>query len=548
MCRRYTLIAVVLLSGILGGEPIHAAPPANFQNEVVIGSGLTVPTAIEFLPDGRMLIAEFTGRIVIVQPGASSIDATPVLQLINVINEDVTVGGERGLVNVIADPNFAANGFIYVFYTAGNPQRDRVSRFTMTGNTASLSSEFVVWQGVADSNHTDHHGGGMPLARTANSTLPRAITAIRPPASHSTTDHGKLLRVNPDGTIPTDNPFFDGAGPNIDAIWARGLRNPYRISLDAPTGKIYIGDVGFNTTEEVNVAIRGANYGWPIAEGVSSTPGITNPIFTYPHNGHDAAITGGVVYRGSQFPATYQGAYFYGDYAQNWIRYLTLDSAGNVTANVNFEPTDGTLDSQSVGDPVILKVGPDGSLYYADFGWSPAENPATIRRIRYTAFNQPPTVSVSATPAGPSGAMSFSSAGSFDPEGQPLSFLWNFGDGTTSTEANPTHFYQQDGMYSAQLALSDGVNTTHSEVIDVTVGNAPTGTITSPGSGRLFRAGETINFSGVATDPEDGLLPASAYSWSVLFHHDSHVHPAITALQGVTNGSFTIPTVGPRLR
>ena len=298
------------------------------------------------------------------------------------------------------------------------------------------------------------------------------------------------------------------------------------------------------TTEEVNVAVRGANYGWPIAEGVSSTPGLTNPIFTYPHSGHDAAITGGVVYRGSQFPASYQGTYFYGDYAQNWIRYLTLDAAGNVTASVNFEPADGTLDSQSVGDPVMLKVGPDGALYYVDFGWSPAENPAAIRRIRYTAFNQPPTVSVTATPAGPSGSVSFSSAGSFDPEGQPLSFLWHFGDGTTSTEANPTHFYQQDGMYSAQLALSDGVNTTHSEVINVAIGNAPTGTITSPSSGTLFRAGETINFAGTATDPEDGLLPASAYSWSVLFHHDSHVHPAITALQGVTNGSFTIPMLG----
>ena len=237
---------VLLLVAILGGEPIHAAPPANFQNEVVIGSGLTVPTAIEFLPDGRMLVAEFTGRIVIVQPGASSIDATPVLQLINVINEDVTVGGERGLVNVIADPNFAGNGFIYVFYTAGSPQRDRVSRFTMTGNTASLASELVVWQGVADSNHTDHHGGGIAFGADGKLYIATGDNGDPPSCQPLNTDHGKLLRINPDGTVPTDNPFFDGAGPNIDAIWARGLRNPYRISLDAPTGKIYIGDVGFN--------------------------------------------------------------------------------------------------------------------------------------------------------------------------------------------------------------------------------------------------------------------------------------------------------------
>ena len=544
MSKKCAPIGLVLLAAMLCGKPMHAEPPAGFQNEVVIGSGLTFPTAIEFLPDGRMLITEMTGRIVVAQPGAAEVDTTPVLQLTNVINEDLTAGGERGLVNVIADPNFAANGYIYIFYTAGNPQRDRVSRFTITGSTASLSSEFVVWQGAATSNHPDHHGGGLMFGADGKLYISTGDNGDPTSSQSLASDHGKLLRVNPDGAIPMDNPFFDGAGPNIDAIWARGLRNPFRIALDAPTGRTYIGDVGSNNYEEVNVAVRGANYGWPNSEGTTTAAGIINPIFAYPHNGRDTSITGGSVYRGSQFPATYQGVYFYGDYAQNSIRYLALDSTGRVTSNVNFDPTDGALDSESVGDPVIFKVGPDGSLYYADFGWSADENPATIRRIRYTALNQPPTVSVSMTPAGPNGAMSFSSAGSFDPEGQPLSFLWNFGDATTSTEANPTHFYQSEGTYSAHLSLSDGVNTTRSEVLSVTVGNAPTGSIASPVAGRLFRAGEVVNFSGVATDPEDGLLPASAYSWSVLFHHDSHVHPTITSLQGVTSGSFTVPTLG----
>ena len=140
--------------------------------------------------------------------------------------------------------------------------------------------------------------------------------------------------------------------------------------------------------------------------------------------------------------------------------------------------------------------------------------------------------------------MNFSSAGSFDPEGQPLSYLWTFGDGTTSTQANPTHLYQQEGPYTARLALSDSVNTTQSGVLIISVGNAPTGTITSPPNGRTFRAGDVIGFSGTATDLEDGTLPPSAFSWTIIFHHDTHVHPAMGPLNGVTSGTFTIPASG----
>jgi glucose/arabinose dehydrogenase len=545
MRKRIFLLGLVLLSGIVAATQMVEAVPPSFQNEIVIGSGLTFPTALEFLPDGRMLIAEFRGKVWIVQAGAAQIDTTPVIQLSNIIDEDVTVGGERGLVNIIADPNFATNGFIYMFYTANSPQRDRVSRFTMAGNTASLASELVIWQGVADSTRTDHHGGSMAFGPDGKLYICTGDNADPPSVQLLTSDHGKILRVNSDGTVPTDNPFFDGTGSNIDAIWARGLRNPYRMSLDAPTGKLYIGDVGENTFEEVNIAARGANYGWPTCEGNCSTSGMTNPIFTYNHNGRDSAITGGIIYRGNQFPSSYQGVYFYGDYAQNWIRYLTFNASGAVTGSQNFEPTDGTLDGP-YGDPVMFKLGPDGSLYYVDFGWPGPENPAAIRRIRYTAANQPPTVNVSASPL--SGlsplTVNFSSAGSSDPEGQTLSYIWTFGDGGTSTQANPSHVYSQNGLYTARLTLSDGVNSTLSNVITISVGNVPAGVVTSPLNNSTFRAGDVINFAGTATDPDDGTLPASAYSWTILFRHDDHVHPVLGPLTGVTSGSFTIPTSG----
>src|SRR3970282_1145420 len=99
---------------------------------------------------------------------------------------------------------------------------------------------------------------------------------------------GKILRINADGTLPPDNPFYDGAGPNLDAIWALGLRNPFNISFDRQTGQLYIGDVGNSLVEEVNLGSPGANYGWPTCEGPCTVPGMTNPLFSYPHAGRDA--------------------------------------------------------------------------------------------------------------------------------------------------------------------------------------------------------------------------------------------------------------------
>ena len=136
----------------------------------------------------------------------------------------------------------------------------------------------------------------------------------------------------------------------------------------------------------------------------------------------------------------------------------------------------------------------------------------------------------------------FSSAGSSDPEGQALSYSWTFGDGQTSTQANPTHTYQQQGSYSARLSVSDGTNTTLSAPITITVGSPPTASILTPSDGATFQAGDVISYSGDGTDPDDGALPASAYSWSVDFLRDSTVEP-IQATQGKT-GSFTIPTTG----
>ncbi len=510
----------------------------NFVNDKLI-VGLSEPTNMVFTPDGRMLIIERSGNIWVVQPGASSVDPTPVLTLPNVWTSD-----ERGLLGIALDPAFSSNGYFYVYYTNTATSKNQVSRFTMAGNTASLSSEVMIWQNdsVAD---IWHQGGDLHFGPDGKLYVAVGDHLLPQTAQDLNSYNGKILRMNTDGSAPADNPFYDGAGPNKDQIWARGFRNPFRFSFDSVTGRMYVGDVGQDTWEEVDVAVKGANYGWPICEGNCSQPGMTNPTYTYNHSGRDACVIGGFVYRGTQFPSDYQGTYIFGDYSQNWVKRMTLDANGNNSGIVNFIPADGSSDGP-YGDIVAFTMGPDGSLYYVDNGPFATNNAGSIHRVRNLNANQPPTAVASANQTSGATApltVNFSSAGSTDPEGQPITYSWTFGDGTTSSQANPTHVYSSRGRYSARLTTSDGNSTTPSNVVTITVGNPPQPTITGPVDGTKFRAGDTITFSGQASDAEDVAIPASGLTWKVVFHHLGHIHPFIDSVTG-TGGTFTIPTTG----
>jgi glucose/arabinose dehydrogenase len=525
---------------------VNVANTSSFQNEE-LATGFQLPTSIKFLPDGRMLLVELAGRIRVLPPPYTQADATLFLQLTNV----GSAGVQQGVYDIALDPNFSSNHYYYIFYTLGSPNRDRLSRFTanaaITGTVAG--SELVLYQDPQDAN-AEHHGGAIVFGNDGKLYFTTGEHFQAGDAQSLNNPRGKIHRINSNGTIPTDNPFYDGNGPHVDSIWAYGLRNPYRASYDAPSGRLFVGDVGGNdystAVEEVDLGAAGANYGWPICESNCPAP-YTNGIYSYAHNGRDASITGGFVYRGSQFSSSYQGSYFFADYTQNWIRRLTFDGNGNVTGVQNFEPPDGSVDG-AYGDIVYLTEGPDGALYYLDLGYSDISGTfgvSKLRRIRYVQGNQAPVAAASANPtSGPAPlTVSFSSAGSLDPEGQSLTYAWTFGDGGTSTAANPTHTYNQAGPYSARLTVSDGVNSTASTPVTISVGNKPTPTITSPQDGSLFEAGDVITYTGTGTDTEDGSLPASAFTWNIDFLHEGHVHPG-TPITGVKSGSFTIPTSG----
>jgi glucose/arabinose dehydrogenase/chitodextrinase len=535
-----------------GNSTLSAAVTVNvvntnqFQNEV-LATGFNLPTSIEFMPDGRMLVAELNGVIKVMSPPYTQVSPTPFLQIANIAN----TGVQQGIFDIALDPNFTSNHYYYVFFTANSPNRDRLSRFTanasLTGTVAG--SELMLYEDPQTASD-EHHGGAVFFDNAGKLFFTTGDHFQGTPSQQLTSPRGKLHRINSDGNVPTDNPFYDGTGPNVDSIWALGLRNPFRASYDAVTDRIYIGDVGGNdpatAKEEINLGARGANYGWPNNEGNCSAP-CTSPIYFYPHNGRDASVTAGFVYRGSQYPSNFQGSFFYGDYGQNWIKRLTFDGSGNVTGSLNFEPPNGAPDGP-YGDIVYLTQGPDGAIYYVDLGYSDDSGQfgvSKIRRIRYVQSNQAPIAIASGSPTtgSPPLDVTFSSQGSTDPEGQPLTYLWTFGDNTTSTQANPVHTYAQAGMYTARLTVSDGVNGTVSTAVNITVGSAPTATILSPTDGKIFVADDVISYSGEGTDPDDGALPASAFSWNIDFLHEGHVHPG-TPIIGVKSGTFTIPTSG----
>ena len=513
-----------MMCALLSALPCAAATPSGFE-ETSIATGLQSPTSMAFAPDGRLFVNEQAGRVRIIKNG--TLLSTPFLTV------STRSDGERGLLGIAFDPNFGSNRWVYIYYTDGPTGENRLSRFRASSTNPDLveagSEQYLLpTVGIRAANH---NGGALHFG--LDNHLYVAIGEHGSPSNAQNLGSlgGKILRLNPanyPNIIPSDNPFVGRPGARGE-IWAYGLRNPYTFALDPATGRMHINDVGQRTWEEINLGVRGANYGWPTCEGPCSVSGMTNPIQHYPSS---CAITGGTFYRGSQFPSEYNGDYFFADYCANFIQRLRPN---------NTVAAWGT----GFGAPVDLQVGPDGALYVLEYSGG------RVTRIRHvgTGTNRPPTASGSANPLSgqPPLNVTFNGSGSSDPDGDPLTYRWDFGDGTTaSSQISPTHTYASTGTYTARLTVSDGRGGTASDTVSIAVGNSPpTSLITAPAPGTLYRGGDTIVVTGTGTDPQDGSsLPASAFSWTVVFHHNTHTHPFRGPVTGTRTDTFEIPRVG----
>ncbi|HVZ12486.1 MAG TPA: PQQ-dependent sugar dehydrogenase [Patescibacteria group bacterium] len=526
--KLFVLVYLVFLS-LLFVPKVQAALPTGFQKSTVV-SGLNFPDALGQSPDGRIFILQKTGEVKIYKNG--TLAATPAITL------PVDANGEHGLLGIAFDPSFASNNYVYLAYVNASPNEFRVSRFTVTGDTINAGSEKILLKSTQTLN-TYHISGTLRFGPDGKLWVSVGNNANNANSQDLSNIQGKLLRINSDGSIPTDNPFYGLAGGQA-SIWAYGFRNPFRFNF-LPDGRPIVGDVGEATTEEVNIIQKGGDYGWPDCEGPCTPPNgkYIDPLFTYQHNGGSAAVVGGYVNSSTSLGSSMQGVYFYGDYAKGFIRYLKIDSEGDFISDNAFD--------DAAGEVVDLMNGPDGNMYFVTVADSTfSSNTGSMYKITYNATNLPPVAAITANPIAGLAPLkvTFSSAGSSDPLGGNLTYSWDFGDGSKLTSANPTHTYQNNGTYTVVLTVSNAKGKTNAST-KITVGKTlPVPKIDTPIDGTHYNAGDTISFSGEANDAQDGDLPASDFTWSVIFHHQTHIHPFIDQIQGVKNGTFVIPNTG----
>ena len=518
----------------VGPQMQAATVPAGFS-ETRVASGLSNPTAMQFAPDGRLFVAEQGGRLRVIKDGA--LLPTPFLTVA------VSSVGERGLLGVAFDPEFASNRFVYVYYTATTPAiHNRISRFTANGDVAAAGSEKILLELNNLSSATNHNGGALAFGPDGKLYAAVGENANGAHAQTLANLHGKMLRINPDRgpigqahstLVPTDNPFYGTATGNNRLIYALGLRNPFTFAFSPAQTRLFINDVGQNTWEEINDGLAGANYGWPNTEGTTTNPAFDSPRYAYGHS-TGCAITGGAFYAPStpQFPSEYLNDYFFADYCGGWIRRL--------------DPTAGNIVTFATGITALvdLKVGNNGSLYYLARG--SGDSTGVVYRISYAANAPSITQHPSSRTVAPGTSVTFSVRASGP---SPLSYQWQRNgvniSGATAQDYSVTAATGSNGArFRAIVSNSFGNVLSNEATLTVTSNRAPTGTITQPAAGALYNGGNVIGFAGTAIDPENGALPGSAFTWRVDFHHDTHSHPFVPSTSGVTSGSFTAAKTG----
>jgi glucose/arabinose dehydrogenase len=578
LCKLSAAAAVGLVGIVLfvaAGSADAATVPNGFE-ERTVAAGLSLPTAITWAPDGRMFVAEKKGTVQVVNPNGT------IAPLLN-ISSHVYGVADRGLLGIAADSDFANNHWLYLLYVY-NPapapsdlaRTSRLTRVTVNDDN-TVSDETVILGTVSDppcpvpSNTVDcipsdmdsHSIGTVKSAPDGTLWLGNGDASdwskVDPLALRTYDEQslaGKIIHIDRNGMglpghafCPDDNDLTHVC----TKLYAKGMRNPFRFTIRQGSGPV-VGDVGWEEHEEIDLMTApGRNYGWPCYEGPFHTSGYrdlsgcaseyakegtpqadTLPNYDYAHgesNSYQAAVVAGPQYTGGPYPADIYGDVFFGDYTSAFIKRMKLDDQGNVTSIVPFATGAVAVD---------IELGPGNEIYYADFGYA-TPGTGSVKRIVYTPTNQTPVPQATATPTSGSVPLdvSFSGAGTSDADGDPLTYEWDFGDGSAhSTERDPGHQYTSAGEYDATLTATDSKGAHATATVHVSAGNTPPdATIESPVDGSDFVIGKEIELRGSATDPEDGALTGNSLQWQVSLIHNSHTHD-LTGLTG-TDASFT---------
>jgi glucose/arabinose dehydrogenase len=508
--HRVTLGLTVSLLLLSGQAPAVAAAtlPSGFVETQI--SGLSSPTAMDFAPDGRLFVCEKGGSLRVIKNGV--LLSTPFLTV------TVDSVSERGLLGIAFDPNFATNNFVYIYYTvpgvSGGPSHNRVSRFTANGDVAMAGSETIRLELNDLSGAGNHNGGAIHFGPDGKLYIAVGENANGSNSQTLANLLGKILRINADGSPPTDNPFFNTTGARKE-IWALGLRNPYTFAFQPGTTRMFINDVGETTWEEINDGIAGSNYGWPITEGATSDPRFRSPLFTYGHGNSSTtgcAITGGAFYNPTtiQFPSSYVGKYFFSDYCTGWIRL--------------FDPANGTAAdfASGISGPVDLKVTADGSLYYL------AINSGVVSRIQFSSTGPVITTHPANQTATQGQTATFTVAASGT---APLNYQWQknmvniSGANSPSYTTPPTTLANNGAKFRCVVANGSGTANSNEATLTVT---APPVITTQPSDQTVTQA-QPVTFTVAA----NGTMPFG-YQWQ----------RNMVNISGATSTSYTISSSG----
>ena len=538
---------------IAGEEDTDVKLPPRFVVRTVV-SGLTLPTDMVILPSGDFLVTEkgvgseefSTAHVRLVRQGVLQPD--PVLTLR--VNEK----WDSGLYSIVLDPQFATNHYFYLWYSTGESSLgwqgqtvNRLSRFTYdpASGKATLASETIILDNVPWSPL--HNGGGLAFDPEGNLwvTTGDATSSLTFPDGHLSQDftslNGKVLRIRPRPAggydLPINNPFANRSDARPE-IYALGLRNPFRMTQRDADQKFYFIDVGQESWEEVNELVAGANYGWPHREGMCpiyvtdedcppAPEQYTDPILSYAHPAEGGAgITAMTFYEGTAWPAQYRGQLFFADFNSNWVGMVDVDDpakkitqfATGLSSLVDMEATPQGIYAVSIYDQKIVYI------YYAEDG------------------NLPPSAQFQAAPTGGAAplAVEFTAVGSEDADGDTLRYRWNFGDGSEIVMTNTptiTHVYAQDGDYLATLQVVDqrgGESEILTQLIQLYSGTRAQiaqENLTNP-LRTLYHGGDQIHFRAMREGDTLGLDPDRPFVWTILLHHNEHIHTVKSELVG----------------
>ena len=564
-------------------------PPGFFTEQIAPGNSFSSPVAVTFAPDGRLFVVEKRGRVYVVDNGTKL--TTPFLN----IESEVLNHWDRGLLGFELDPDFENNGYVYALYTydrdgSGDYARvdvaSRLTRFTVDSQnpdvvdpgsrtvligedfpsaipscyyshaigTLQFGSDGSLMVGAGDGasfNVVDPGGLHPDCFGVGRFPASEDIGAFRSQYLESLA--GKILRVDPaTGEGLPSNPYYTGdPDDNQSRVWVSGLRNPFRFFMrkdgssdpaDGEPGTLFVGDVGWNTWEDVEVAHEGGeNFGWPCYEGFNQHSGYQDadpahsdcdglssqdaPVYSFRHGDNNGgqstppglpanAIVVGDIYTGYRYPAEYIDRIFYADYSRGWISSSSVSAANALSDFDQF--------ASGAGAVVDIRFDEVSSyLYFVDVSGG------QVYRIRHNDENAPPNAVASATPTDGYAPLlvQFTGSDSSDPDDDDLSFDWDFGDGGSSTDADPQHLYTLAGTHQVSLTVTDGRGGEDQSFVQIAVDNTyPTAIIVEPSNGGSVMIGETVNLVGTGTDAEDA--PGDlTYEWGVSQQHNTHVHP-----------------------